>query len=546
VITGVNVRQEPSLRASILTTMRRGEVGVVLETVTEWVRVRLSDGREGWVSEAWVQPVDGKAGGRGSSVKPSSERPASVPERSAASESVARERAASQHPARVPEAEESSPSRFEGVAREIETARSNAPARDEPPESGGGAGSSGTVRLSALGLREGDIIDQTNVAAFRHLLSPGIEWCIGYGWRLPVAEARPIGMPRAYRGATEKYAGQVRLGPDGRSLENYVAGLPFPWIDANDPHSALKIMWNFSYGFFITDDIDERNWDADTGSISRGAGMTVERHYRVDHLRRLYYNGRLYVEPKPELPPHGLRFKESLHPLSEPFDLKGVGATFYRYLDPDRQDDSWLYLPQLRRVRRLSTAQRSDALFGQDSDVDSYYGYNGHIAWQDYKLLGERTVLGVMHGRNVPVRWQEPENWAFEDVWEPRRVWVIEATSKVPQYAYGRRIILIDKEAWVVPHSDIYDREGQLWKVWVNMWSFKKEAIPGARVSVYDDEMAFLHALTMVDTQLAHATRAAIPSAQSRGEEGIFINMGEKSGTSEGFFTVAHLIETGH
>ncbi len=40
--------------------------------------------------------------------------------------------------------------------------------------------------------------------------------------------------------------------------------------------------------------------------------------------------------------------------------------TSYRYLDPDKQDDSWLYLPSLRRVRRLSAAQRSDALFGQD------------------------------------------------------------------------------------------------------------------------------------------------------------------------------------
>jgi hypothetical protein len=49
-------------------------------------------------------------------------------------------------------------------------------------------------------------------------------------------------------------------------------------------------------------------------------------------------------------------------------------------------------------VRRLSTAQRSDALFGQDTDVDSYYGYAGHIAWMEWKFLGEKEVLGAFHG----------------------------------------------------------------------------------------------------------------------------------------------------
>ena len=44
--------------------------------------------------------------------------------------------------------------------------------------------------------------------------------------------------------------------------------------------------------------------------------------------------------------------------LIEPFDLKGVGFTYNRYLDPARQDDSWLYYPLLKRARRLSTAQR--------------------------------------------------------------------------------------------------------------------------------------------------------------------------------------------
>src|SRR5207253_720682 len=91
----------------------------------------------------------------------------------------------------------------------------------------------------------------------------------------------------------------------------------------------------------------------------------------------------------------------------EPFDVKGVGFVSSRYLDAAKQDDAWLYLPALRRVRRLSTAQRSDALFGQDTDVDSYGGYAGHIAWMDWRYLGERDLLAVAHGRHFPVQWND-------------------------------------------------------------------------------------------------------------------------------------------
>ena len=188
-------------------------------------------------------------------------------------------------------------------------------------------------------------------------------------------------------------------------------------------------MWNFDYGVRgFEDDLDLRNFDADTGPISDERPLQVERHFLLDHFRRLFYVGRLYVDPKPEMPnTERLAFKETLHPLIEPFDLKGVGFTYYRYVDPAKQDDSWLYLPSLRRVRRLSTAQRSDALFGQDTDVDSYGGYAGQIAWMDWKFLGEKEVLGAFHAEHFPVKWNDGAiDWAFDDVWEKRKVYVVE------------------------------------------------------------------------------------------------------------------------
>ena len=280
----------------------------------------------------------------------------------------------------------------------------------------------------------GEVITRENMDKLGDLVSPGIRWCVERGLKLKIVPYRKIEWNREYREATEKYSAQVRLSADGR-LEHYVAGLPFPNLDPNDPQIALKIMWNYDYKPFVTDDSDLRNFDADTGPLNKDAGMTVERHYLLDHFRTLFYNGRLIVDPKPELPnPEGVRYKASMHPILEPFDLKGVGLTTIRYLDPDRQDDTWLYMPSLRRVRRLSSAQRSDALFGQDTDVDSYGGYAGQIPWFEWKFLGEKEVLGSFHSENFPVRYCDgPGDFVFCDAWEKRKVWVVEGKPTMPQ-----------------------------------------------------------------------------------------------------------------
>lgn len=392
----------------------------------------------------------------------------------------------------------------------------------------------------------GDKINKDNLDKVKDLISPGMRWCVQRGWPLTISETKRIEWPKAYKEATEKYASQVKLTPDGLDMVNYVAGLPFPNIDPTDPRVALKIMWNYSYNFLTTDDVDLRNFDADTGAIADHGPMSVERHFLLDHFRRLFWTGRLYVEPKPEKPnPNGYRAQQGLYPILEPFDLKGVGALGNRYIDSGKQDDSWLYLPSLRRVRRLSTAQRSDALFGQDTDVDSYYGYSGHIAWMEWKFLGEQDVLGAFHGQHFPVKWDDKVDWAFDDLWEKRRAYVVEGVSKLPQYAYSKRVIYIDKEAWIIPFTDIYDRSGELWKIWINDFSFRKQAPVGGAIT-YPDEMGFVPAIVMVDIQLEHATKASLPSPRFPGEQGWYFNQGEKAGVTDDWFTVAALVAAGH
>jgi hypothetical protein len=400
--------------------------------------------------------------------------------------------------------------------------------------------------VAAADVKPGDKITAANVEQNKDLFSPGMVWCIQQGFPITVSETKRVEWPKAYKEATEKYAGQVKLSPDGLDVKNYVAGQPFPNLDEKDPQFVQKLMWNFDYGWVKgIDDTDLRNFDADTGTIGTNQPMSVERHFLLDHLRRLFWTGRLYVEPTPEKPnPNGYRAQQGLYPILEPFDLKGVGALGNRYIESSKQDDSWLYLPSLRRVRRLSTAQRSDALFGQDTDVDSYDGYAGQVGWMDWKFLGEKDVLGVMHAQHFPVKWATPVDWAFDDNWEKRRVWVVEGVSKLPQYAYSKRVIFIDKESLAVLYSDIYDRSGELWKVWINDFTFRK-SVPGNNAITYDDEQAFLPSIVMVDMQLEHATKASLPSPRFPGEQGWYFHQGEKAGVTDDWFTVAAMVQAG-
>ncbi len=403
---------------------------------------------------------------------------------------------------------------------------------------------------AAAEVAPGDTVDKTNMDKVKGLVSPAIEWCLQHGLKIHVVAPKPIGWPAAYKEATEKYSSQVKLADSGLALKGYVAGAPFPTVDSADPKIAVKVMWNYEYRPYPgTDDFVEYDFPADTGNIATGP-MQVERHYWIGESRRLYYNGRLYVDPKPELPnPEGIRFKEVLGPIIAPFDLKGIGALEYRYIDAAKQDDTWLYVPSLRRVRRLSTAQRSDALFGQDTDPDSYWGYNGHIAWSEWKFLGEKEMLGILHGSHYPVKRCEGEgDYTFCDDWEKRKMYVVEGVSKLPQYAYGKRVIFIDKEAMVVAYSDIYDRNNELWKVWIDNHQFRNQAFPGG--PKYDEEKDFYAGLTMADMQLNHGTY--VPHPGDEGKEGWYFNKGAASATQykpggavPESFTVAMLIQQG-
>lgn len=393
----------------------------------------------------------------------------------------------------------------------------------------------------------GTTVSRANVSQYAEVLGPGLRWIVDRGVSLPVVAAQKVSHPPRLTAATEQYSAQVEIAEDCTHILNHVAGLPFPNVKDSDSCLAARHMFNFNSAIAV-DDLDVRNFDCDTGVVGSGGDpVRVERHFLIDHIRRLYWVERTEVEPTPafEENPENIRYQEALYPLIEPFDLKGTGFTFNRYKDHTRQDDTWLYLPQLRRVRRLSSAQRSDALFGQDTDQDSYAGYAGNIAWMDWSYLGEKTVLGSFHSENLPVKWGEPSaDFMHDDNWEARKVWVVEGVSKLPQYAYSKRVIYLDQESYRIPFTDIYDGAGELWKVWVNNFKYATHPIPGAQFG-FDHPVSYGPSITMVDMQLEHVTFCGLPSNRFPGEQGWYINLGDKEGTTPDFFELSAIISAG-
>ena len=413
----------------------------------------------------------------------------------------------------------------------------------------------GTTTEAQADVASGDVVSRVNAEKAQDLVSPGILWAIRNGMDLNITDYKKISIPKLYSQATEKYSAQVSL-DDRNMLKNYVAGRPFPTVDSNDPQAGVKVMHNFERTSYFTDDLSVHLPDADTGGFYVDAkgqrNYNVERHFTVDWSRRLRMDGRLQHDPKPRFPDDENRdnifAKFGFYPLIDPFDLKGVGSISYRYRDPDRMDDTWLYIPTIRRVRRMSSAQRSDALFGQDIDLDSFGGWAGHIAVMDWKLLGEKEMLGSMHGENVPPKLCERDGgMTFCENWEKRpKVFVVEGVAHMPDYAYSKRVIYVDQETYMIVYSDMYDRAGELWKTVIMSQRTSTKPNPNADLE-YDEERMFVYAFTVLDLQLEHGTRAAIPGFGFPDEAGWYIDIGwdDYNSVDGDWFTIAGLLAEG-
>lgn len=125
--------------------------------------------------------------------------------------------------------------------------------------------------------------------------------------------------------------------------------------------------------------------------------------------------------------------------FTAPADISGTATLMVEH--SDRDDDLWVYLPALKKVRRLSAANKKDSFVGTDF---SYGDIMGHKVddWT-HRLVREETI------DNTPC-------YVIESL--PKSD-LVKANS-----GYGRRVTWVRKDNFVTARGEAWDVAGQLLK----------------------------------------------------------------------------------
>ena len=214
-----------------------------------------------------------------------------------------------------------------------------------------------------------------------------------------------------YRKATEANKGKCKVDANG-VMSGWVGGRPFPDIDAKDPQAGIKIAYNL-----------ERRYEGDDQYLEKYHLINVDTDGNeriIEGLEKswawLNYMGRVDLEPLGEWGPNPkgvLRCGTIV--IDFPYDIKGTMRLLFRYDDPAKDDDIWMYIPTMRRVRRMSGAQRQNNFAGTVCTWDDIRGFQGRPLEYDWTLIGEERVLCAAfngktpHPQNENKLWVEPQ-----------------------------------------------------------------------------------------------------------------------------------------
>jgi Protein of unknown function (DUF1329) len=354
-------------------------------------------------------------------------------------------------------------------------------------------------------FKPGDVLTSKDLDKLRPFIIPGFIDQLDFpDFRLAVQPVQSHQPRKDYMGCTEKYQSQVRLNPDG-TMANYVCGQPFAdaSLSPGDATSGLKSAWNFEYrwqnfgligvswnltwvrfggehngqqpsivpevptewlaGFNIKTrfpaNISEEYGGG--GSFQRNLGAYYRRVY-FSHLAQEEANRGLLPVPDAKL----FEFKEFTG-FQAPFDIRGTVFIVYRYSDPHRPDDGWAYIPQLRRVRRISAEVKSDSMMGTDHTIADFYGFaDRELDWK-WKFLGWKDVLGLMDQQQLYLHCYGTNGLIVNDPgWSLRKFAVVERTPIDPRAPYSAVLNFWDSENWDSWFEVAFDRGGKLWKIW--------------------------------------------------------------------------------
>ena len=121
---------------------------------------------------------------------------------------------------------------------------------------------------------------------------------------------------------------------------------------------------------------------------------------------------------------------------------------------------------------------------------------------------------------------------------------MLEGRSRLSGYAFGSRVIYVDRQSFLIPYTEIVDLLGKLWKGRVQNWVYRDTMAPNSKYTA-GYKRAVPSGVELFDMQLNHATRCQFPDEAFKNEDGWYLNVGEEEGTTENVFDVASIIGEG-
>ena len=400
-----------------------------------------------------------------------------------------------------------------------------------PPEgacaaAAGAAGGPAAADAPPVPFAPGDAIDFARSEALRDYLPPEVweqrERFFFEGMRLEIGPCfRDYAPPGFFAEATRRHAGQARLAQDG-GLEGYQGGLPFPpeTIEPRDPRAGLRWAWNaalryqaagFRGPFRIADIVGVlHRAEAFDGEIFK-----VQTAFRSDRPDGGYAGpgarDRHWVAG-------GLFFR--------PFAAREFAWRQYRSAahlrEAERSDDLHAYVPELRRVQRVSAANVEGIYvpaFTTGSLPDAGSGFAGaggavlggpggagaaaatlparrsgfegleiRPLLYTFEVLGVRDVLAPINAVSpaypeAPERGFGPWGVSFaSDRWDLRRALVLRGTLREPGARGDVASVVhwLDLQTLQPLYAIAFDRRGEVLEVgqYVGRWSEDRPDYP--------------------------------------------------------------------
>ena len=289
---------------------------------------------------------------------------------------------------------------------------------------------------------------------------------------------------------TKKFEGTAKIDPETNGLVEWSRGIPFPF-----PKNGWELAHTFDscrIGF------DQTSFAPNLFNMFNRKGK-LERTLRTDiYWRNLH--ARYDTPPLPSQPGLDHLMEKGSLIIYHPYDIRGWAGVRTRYLDPKVMDEFIVYIPGIRRVRRLSGTDSQDPIVGTDMSWEDWaYWWQklSRSTWPklEMKIVGETVVLGNIR-RVLSDSWTDEKGHLTMHM-EKRPVWILEVNNQ--DYIYGTRRMWMDKETFKPEYEEMHDARGRLWRNWWDRRTWNPE-----------DGCMSWHGVDIVDFINSHRTLSII------------------------------------